>query len=171
MSIALVYSSKTGNTKKIADAIHNSIKEIKEFADVNNIDFNIDDFNAYILCYWSDKGTADEKMLAFIDKLSGKKVITIGTLGAYPDSEHAKKFKDNVRKLLEDKGNNVIGEFCCQGKIDDAIVERFKKLPEGHPHYMDEEKLKLYAEASKHPDENDINNAVECVKNALTFIK
>ncbi len=171
MKIALIYSSKTGNTKKVAEGINSRGGfNISVFESVENTSINVDDYDTFILCYWNDKGTADENMLAFIEQVCNKNVISIGTLGAYPDSEHADNFKNNVKALLESKGNNVIGSFCCQGKIDEEIIERFKSLPEGHPHAITQEKLERYEQASKHPNDEDIQNAIECIKNALTLI-
>ncbi len=93
-----------------------------------------------------------------MEKIEGKKVGVFGTLGAYPDSDHAKKTLKRVRELLEVK-NEVIAEFLCQGKVDPKLIEKFKELPAGHPHGMTEERRKRHEEASKHPNEQDIKEA------------
>ena len=167
MNVGLIYSSKTGNTKKVAEAINNEIAEITAFASADNVDFDINSVDTLVLCYWVDKGTADKLSLEVFDKITGKKIITVGTAGVAPDSKHAQDVKDRVHKLLEEKGNNVIADFICMGKIDPRMTAMFAQFPEGHPHYMDEARRKRHEESLKHPDENDCANAVECVRKAL----
>lgn len=167
MNVALVYSSKTGNTKKIAQAIKNDVAEITAIASVDAVDFNVADFDTFILCYWVDKGDADAKSLAFYEQLSGKKIITVGTLGMKPETEHASGMRQKVKLNLEAKGNTVIGEYSCLGAIDPKLTEMFKQFPEGHPHFLDEARLKRHKDSQGHPDEADCAGATECVRKAL----
>ena len=47
-----------------------------------------------------------------------------GTLGAYPDSPHAKgciRDSENMLKI-SGKNNNVLGSFLCLGKIDEKLI-------------------------------------------------
>src|SRR5699024_6453147 len=100
-------------------------------------------FDLIIVGFWVDKGTADEKAKKYMEKLKGKKVGVFGTLGAYPDSDHAKKTMMRVRELLE-RENEVVAEFLCQGKVDPKLIEKFKDLPPDHPHGMTEERKKRH---------------------------
>ncbi len=170
MAIALVYSSKTGNTEKVARYIKEKVDQISVIASIDDINFNVDEFDKFVLCYWNDKGTADQKSLDFYATLKGKELFAFGTLGAYPDSEHAKSMIDKVAALLEENGNKVVGSSCCQGKIDPKLTAAFKQFPEGHPHAMNEERRKRHEEAAKHPDEQDCINAVASVKKAFTSL-
>jgi len=161
----IIYSSKTGNTKKLAtdtakclgDGICAvSVDDKPELADLSWI----------IVAYWVDKGTADKKTLEFLESLSGMKVGVIGTLGAYPNSQHAKDVENSVTKLVSEK-NIFLGSFLCQGKVDPTLIEQFKNLPADHPHAMNEERRKRHQEAAKHPDENDV---AHCVAACRTMI-
>lgn len=157
MKILLTYSSKTGNTKKVADSIYKIMPagtvytEIKEEIDLN-------DFGTVIVGFWVDKGLPNAEAKEFIEKIKGKKVGIFATLGAYPDSDHAKKTLEKTKEILEPH-NEVLGEFICQGAVDSKLIESFKRFPEGHPHYLDEARKKRHEEAKKHPNEKDFNNA------------
>jgi flavodoxin len=159
-----VYSSKTGNTRKLAEGIHRGLEARGIEAAIAPVE-DAPQAAAWVLAgYWVDRGTADKKALKYLKSLKGARVGLFGTLGAYPDSQHA---ADTARKVeaLVGKKNRCLGTFLCQGKIDPKIIEFFKKLPLGHPHGMNEERIKRHAEAAKHPNDDDIAAALEvCVK-------
>lgn len=157
MKTLIVYSSLTGNTKKVAEAI----KEV--FGDEADL-FSVEekpDARAYDLIavgFWVDRGTADKKAQAYITELREKKVALFATLGAYPDSEHARKSMQNAGALLN-ASNQLLGTFICQGKVNGNLMEKFKDLPQGHPHAMTPERIARHREAAKHPDEVDLRKA------------
>ena len=163
MKKLVVFSTLTGNTEKIANAVFSSIsgeKELLNVKDTQNI--NLDNYDRIIVGYWVDKGDADEKMKDFMSRIKNKNVGTFGTLGADPVSEHARSCVSKVREFLENNGNKVEREFICRGAISPQLIERFRKMTRegmaGH-HSATPESEKRWAEAAKHPDENDIENA------------
>lgn len=157
MKTLITYSSLTGNTKKVAEGIYKVAPKGTVIASVED-DIDPKDFDYVLLGFWVDKGTADEKARRYIEKLDGKKVGTFATLGAYPDSQHAKDSMKKTRELIEPR-NKVVAEFICHGKVDPRLIEKFKNFPAGNPHALTEERKKRHEEASKHPDERDIINA------------
>lgn len=168
MKILLTYSSKTGNTKKVADAIYEVMPENTIYTSIND-DIDLNEFDIVIVGFWVDKGLPNAEAKEFIEKLGGKKVGVFGTLGAYPDSDHAKDTLKRTRELLEPQ-NKVIGEFLCQGAVDPKLIEMFKKFPKGHPHYLDEARKKRHREASKHPNEEDFNDAKQAFEEIISKI-
>ncbi|MGL6100135.1 MAG: flavodoxin family protein, partial [Fusobacteriaceae bacterium] len=114
MKTVIVYSSKTGNTKKVADSINEAINE----SEVKSCKENLEkEYDLYILGGWIDRGTFDSGMLKFIENIKEKKVAYFFTLGAEPDSKHAQDCRENIETLLLENGNEVLGSFCCQGAI------------------------------------------------------
>jgi flavodoxin len=160
MKTLVVYSSRTGNTRKVAEAVRKVMPGDGVLESVQSAPAP-DGFDFIALGFWVDKGTADAKTLEYIKKIQGKKVGLFMTLGAYPDSEHAKKCMAAVKALLE-PANTVIREFICQGKIDPALAKTFESFPPGHPHAMTPERRKLHEEAATHPDEKDLAGAAAC---------
>jgi flavodoxin len=170
--ILVVYSSKTGNTRKLAEGIAGGLNgwdgneaaalSVEEEAETGKAGAA----DVVFAGFWVDKGNADQKALGFLSGLSGKKIGLFGTLGAYPDSAHAKETAEKVKAAAA--GRNIcLGCFLCQGKIDPALTERFKQFPPGHPHAMTEERAARHAEAAKHPDQADIEAAVNACRDML----
>lgn len=163
MKILVTYSSKTGNTKKLAEGIYNEIKSeekvIKEIKEANEADF-LEEFDIILVGYWVDKGGPNEEAKEFLQRLEGKRVGIFATLGFWPDSEHAWNSLVSGEQLVKDK-NKVIGKYICQGKVDEKLLEMFKKMPEGNPHRPTPEKLKRYKVAQNHPSQIDIMSAAE----------
>jgi flavodoxin len=159
----IVYSSKTGNTKRLAEGIREGLAAALGGAiRLAPVEEQPDPEGAawVLLGFWADRGTADQKALAYLKSLEARRLGLFGTLGAYPDSAHARDISQKVKDLAAEK-NTVLGCFLCQGKIDPALTERFKSLPADNPHAMTEERMQRHLEAAKHPDENDIKAAPE----------
>ena len=101
------------------------------------------------------------KAAEFIKKLRDKRVAVFATLGAYADSEHARKCIENIISLF-DKSCDVVGSFICQGAVSQKMIDMMTKMfPSGHPHAMNEARIKRLADGKSHPDEKDLQNARE----------
>ncbi len=148
----VVYSSRTGNTKMIAEAVHAAMPEGAELAPVETApDPSGYDFIA--LGFWVDKGAPDAAMLDYMDRVKGANVGLFGTLGAWPDSDHA---RESMQKGVERMaGNRVFGTFICQGRVDPKLLAAMAKMREGNPHPMTEERKARIEEAAKHPNAED----------------
>ncbi len=165
MKIMICYSSQTGNTRNVCEAVYESLSEyIKEgdSVEIGDIADNPSgDYHAYIIGYWADKGKADSLADTYMDRIKNKPAGIIATAGVYPDSDHARKVLDYGKAKLEDNGCTVLSEFICQGRICQRLKDKFKNLPEDHPHYMDEARRKRHEDAESHPDDNDRQKAAE----------
>ena len=166
MKLLITYSSKTGNTKKLAEGLYNNLPfkemDIMPITDVRNID----EYDTVLVGYWVDRAFPNKEAKIFMEQISGKRVGIFATLGAYPDSQHAWDSLVNGENIVKEN-NTVIGKFICQGKIDLRIVEMFKNLPNGKGHELTPERLKKYSIAEKHPNEIDILAAVDLFKDRI----
>lgn len=157
MKTLIVYSSKTGNTRKLAQAIHVALPD----AELSRVEMapNPDKYDLILLGFWVEEGTADEKMRGYMKRLSGKKVGLFATLGAYPDSKHAAESLEAATKLVPDC--TVVGHFICQGAIDPELIDWMETLPKDHGYGPTESRKKLWSDAASHPDDDDLKNAAE----------
>jgi flavodoxin len=161
----IVYSSKTGNTRKLAQGIQRGLAEALGAGQgtprIAAVEENPNPAGAdwILLGFWADRGNADQKALQYLQSLEGYRIGLFGTLGANPDSDHARDICKRAQDQAAEK-NIALGCFLCQGRIDPALTERFKSLPADDPHAMTEERMQLHLEAAKHPDEKDITAAV-----------
>lgn len=153
MKILLVYSSKTGNTRKVAAAIGEALSIRPVPVEENPAP---EGYDLIIAGYWVDRGTADSKMKAYLSKLTRQQVALFATLGAEADSAHAVSCLENGAALLG-AGCTVTGKFICQGKVADEMVAMMKKMfPAGHPHAITPERLARIEKAASHPDAADL---------------
>lgn len=163
----LIYSSLTGNTKRVGEAIFEIIEGEKDIYSVEEVNSKmIDKYDRVILGFWVDKGTADSRIRKLIGSIKNKELAFFGTLGAEPDSEHGKKAYNKV-KLLCTKNNTLIGGFLCLGKVADKLVERMGKFPLNLIHPLTPERMARIENASTHPNEKDFENAKNYFKNIL----
>lgn len=167
MKSLIIYSSRTGNTKTVAEAV-SEVMPNATIAPVSDAP-HYQDFDVIAIGYWVDKGLPDTKILEYFKTLKNTTVILFGTLGAYPYSDHAKDCMRKAEALLteSDLNNKVLGSFLCMGKVDPKILEAMAKMPEMAQHPMTEERKQRIEEAKKHPDETDLANAQTFVKELL----
>jgi len=155
MKTLVVYSSRTGNTRLVAEAIHSimparaELVPVEEAPDPAGYDF-------LVLGFWVNRGELDAGMLAYMDRVKGSNVGLFCTLGTWPDSKRARKSIQKAVNLLE--GNNVLGSFICQGKVSLSPLESMAKmLDDTHP--MTEERRATLKEAARHPNKADCKAA------------
>ncbi|WP_062571639.1 flavodoxin family protein [Peptoniphilus sp. DNF00840] len=123
----IIYSSKTGNTKRMAEKIYEVLKKehLMTIKDIRNTP-NIKNYDFILLGAWIDRGTLEPKTLKFLKTIEDKKLGLFATLGAMPDSEHGR----NVIKNLEDLLNNrdSLGQYICPGLVDPKMIEKLRGI-------------------------------------------
>lgn len=156
MKTLVVYSSRTGNTRKLALAIGEALG-----APVMDIEENpnIEEYDNIILGYWGRRGRADDLADSFIHTIENKRVGVFATVGAYPDSPGGQRVINYGVEALKDKGNKVLASFVCHGRLDPAVTARAKERAKTDPSAWTEEKRIRHEIASHHPNEEDIQEA------------
>ncbi|MDR0882193.1 MAG: flavodoxin family protein [Candidatus Adiutrix sp.] len=160
MKTIVVYSSLTGNTRRVAEGLLPALPEGTLCVNVQEAPEPVG-FDLVLPGFWVDRGQADAAMLGYLAKMKNCRTGFFFTLGAYPDSPHADEVAADTAKRLAEGGNQVLGHFRCQGRVDPALLERMKTmLPPDHPHVqMTPERQARLDEAAKHPDELDLERA------------
>ena len=123
----IIYSSKTGNTKRMAEKIYEVLKDehqmtIKDIRDAPEVEA----FDFILLGAWIDRGTLEPKTLKFLKTIKNKKLGLFATLGAMPDSEHGRKVIKNLENLLIDRDS--LGQYICPGLVDPKMIEKLKGI-------------------------------------------
>jgi hypothetical protein len=161
----VVYSSLSGNTKSVGEAIFKVLPEGSEIFSVEEAP-SAEGYEKVAIGYWVDKGTADAKAMEYLQKTTNAKVFVFATLGAYPDSDHARESLDRGAALLGE-GCEVIGKFICQGRLSEAIMERIRQMPKDAPHSASPEREARWKAASTHPDEADFAAVQGAIKEIM----
>lgn len=159
MKTLVTYSTLTGNTRKVGEAIFEIIEGEKDILPIKEVK-DLTSYDRVIVGFWVDKGDANQEAQEFMRKLENKTVGIYATIGAYPDSDHASKCMTNVSDRVA-RNNQVLATFMCQGAIDPKIIERIKQMAAlpNNPHPVTTDREKLWADAAKHPDQHDLENA------------
>lgn len=166
MKVLVTYSSKTGNTKTLAEGIYEGLPmENKTILPMNEVK-SLEDYDVILAGYWVDKSGPNEEAKNFLTTIQGKKVGLFATLAYWPDTEHAWNSLVNGEALVKEN-NTVIGKYICQGKLSEKIIAMFEKLPADNPHAVNEEKRKRYEVAKRHPSKADILSAAELFSERL----
>ena len=122
MKNAVVFSSKTGNTKQLADEIRNVLPEetIKYFGSPETAPLDAD---CYYVGFWTDKGHCNAEIGTFLKKIKGKEVFLFGTAGFGGDTEYfdkiLKKVGEECSETIIAAKNGEMGETV--GEISDLI--------------------------------------------------
>lgn len=165
MKAIVIYSSLTGNTKMVGEAIAAACPEGTACVSVKEAPASLADYDVAFIGFWVDRGTANKEAAELLKATDAPKVAVYATLGADPKSAHAKTSLESGCAMVK---GEVVGSFICQGKIDPKLIEQMKKMfPAGHPHAMTPEREALHAEAAKHPDEKDLAEAAEFAKGVI----
>ncbi len=168
MKVLVTWSSKTGNTRAVGKAIGEVCPPGTSLCPIEEAPEGGGEYDLLIIGYWVDKGSPDKKCRDYLKTLTGKKIAFFGTLGAYPDSDHAKECMQKAEELAQE--NEVCGHFICQGKVDPKVLEMMAKMTK-NPHPMTPERQARIEEAKKHPNEQDFANARQMFRNILLKVE
>ena len=152
MSKALVaYYTETGNTLKVAEAIHKALqgqKEIHPLAEVASLDGYDLVFIGFPL---HDHGVPDEVQVFLRKVPKGKKIALFSTHGALTGSTLSREAIEHAAVLAS--GAQLLGTFTCRGKVPFSVLERLEGDPE-HKAWAE-----MAASARVHPNETDLEEA------------
>lgn len=121
MKVQVLYTSLTGCTKKVAEAIYNGLSvEDKSIHDLQE-GIPVLDGDILLMGYWGVSGGPCEEMQTFLKTIKNKVVGVFCTLGYYADSAHARDTVEAGINLLKDD-NEVIGSYVCNGAVSPVLI-------------------------------------------------
>lgn len=151
MSYAIVFSSRTGNTCRLAEAVRAALPagECLYFGPPSAAALAA---GRLYIGFWTDKGSCDEALAAFLPQLAGHEVFLFGTAGFGADPAYFDAILGRVAALLPPSAA-VLGRFMCQGRMPDAVRARYAAMPEGERRTQ---MLANFDMARTHPDAADL---------------
>lgn len=166
MKTLIIYSSLTGNTKKLAEAMARELEDAELIpADQFQVS-HLQNFDCFMIGYWINKGDCDELSQRVIAHMQGKKLVLFGSLGAKENSAYYDMIKQNVEKHVHDA--HLLGHFLCQGNVGEKTIERYQEMLAKNPEDIHlKAQLEAYEEGIHHPNEQDIQNAITFIKTIL----
>ena len=151
MTYAIVYSSKTGNTKLLAQAIAEALPQ------ENCLYFgppSAEALHADMLYvgFWTDKGTCDDDTRSFLASISQQQVFLFGTAGFGGAPAYFDKILDSVQACVPASAH-ISGRYMCQGKMPQAVRLRYESMEENPRRTA---MLENFDRALTHPDQADL---------------
>lgn len=150
MKQLVVYSSRGGNTRKLAEAAFSRLsgdKEIKPVAEAPNpVGYDV-----VVVGFWYQGGQPDPDSQEYLKKCKGiSKLFLLATHGAANESDIARLGMNKARELAS--GSNIVGTFSCQGEVPQNVLQSAANK-DPHPPWLKD------AESAKgHPDREDFYN-------------
>ena len=172
----IIYSSRSGNTRAVAEHLAarlelgavNARDELKARMADRGPDGRLmrgDTAGAadeiLLLGFWAWRCGPNPTMRDLMRGLRNRRVFLFGTMAAWPHSDHARDCLTCARELLAGGGNEVLGHFFCQGRLDPTVRKNSR-----HP--ATPEREQRLAEAEKHPNAEDFAAAEASARAVLT---
>ena len=157
------FSSKTGNTKLLADTLHTCLPQESccYFGTPDPAALEADEL---YVGFWTDKGTADESTSDFLKLLHGKNIFLFGTAGFGGSEEYFSKILKKAEHSL-DRSNTVFGRYMCQGKMPLSVRQRYEGMKKQPIHLPNLDALiENFDNALSHPDADDLERLKQAVK-------
>lgn len=159
MSYAIVYSSKTGNTALLAQAIHEALPE-EDCVWYGAPDAKALAAQTIYVGFWTDKGTCDASSAQFLQTLTNQQVFLFGTAGFGGAPAYFEQILERVKTNLAPTVS-VAGTYMCQGKMPQAVRTRYEGMEDSPRRTA---MLENFDQALSHPDAQDL----EALKTAVT---
>ena len=150
MRYAVVYSSRTGNTEQLAQAVREALpgQECLYFGPPDEAALEAQTVYAG---FWTDKGSCDEEMARFLKRLTDQRVFLFGTAGFGGAPAYFEQILGRVRENLAPTVS-LLGEY---------MRERYEAMEAGsHRDAM----LENFDRAKTHPDERDLALLADAVR-------
>lgn len=158
MSYAIAYSSRTGNTAQLAQAVREALseQECRYFGEPHAEALVAD---TIYVGFWTDKGTCDEQTAHFLKGLTNHRIFLFGTAGFGGAPAY---FDQILGRVKENLGPNVqvVGTYMCQGKMPQVVRDRYEAMEDSPRRTM---MLENFDRALSHPDQQDLDGLKQAV--------
>ncbi len=159
MKILVAYYTKTGNTKKVAESIHQALdtndKELKSMKEV-------EDVGGYDLIFCGFPVHAHSVPVPaqnFLKKIQpSTKVVLFSTHGSQTEGQMPKEAIRNAIGLVK---GEVLGSFTCRGEVEQEVIDELMNKPEHRAWAMEARS------AQSHPDSADLEDARFFARNII----
>ncbi len=123
MKSLIVYSSKSGNTKKLAETLRDILPGEKTFKTMED---NPETGGYDLVCagFWFQAGKPEPQATTFLTSCKPGKLFLFATHGAVNTSDHAANGMAAAKTLAA--SSEIVGSFHCQGEVDPKLLEKVR---------------------------------------------
>ena len=119
MTYAIVYDSRTGNTKRLAQAVAETLPADGRlaFGNVGEVDgATLAAVDRVYVGFWTNRGDCTDEAAELLASLGGTEVFLFGTCGFGADATYFAGVMARVLTHLPESAH-VVGTFMCHGNI------------------------------------------------------
>ena len=177
MAYAIVYNSKGGNTRMVAEALRDVLVEADVDATLTEVTSDTvqaaaqaaQDAEAVLAGFWCDKGSCTSEMANFLTGLVDARVFLFGTAGFGGEPAYFARILESVRAKLPETAD-YLGGAMCQGKMGPAVRQRYEAMlaeKPGDPRIQS--MIANFDAASTHPNVADLEAITIAAKQSLNL--
>lgn len=156
MTYAIIYQSESGNTRKIAETIYDSIQAKEKQLISLNESREVPRADVYLIGGGVHDGTLSLDLLDCLDEIEGGKIALFLTCGFLPTDQYKERLEKAMAVWLPDEAQ-YLGMFLCQGAVGEVQQKRMReKMPE-----VAQKLVRMFEMGNGHPDEEDMEKARE----------
>ncbi len=164
-SYIVLYATLTGNTQKVAAAVHQQLPEPSRILLLTGESLAIPEETVF-LGYWVDRGSCPEPVAQLLCQLHGKKIALFGTIGS-DNQDYWPKVRQQVEKLVP-ADNQILGHFLCQGRMQPDVRVRYEQGLAQNPHDTRcRDGIANFDRALTHPNTADLDHAAAFARQIL----
>ncbi len=157
----VTYFSRTGNTKRIAEAIFEAVPGEKVLLPMKEAG-DLAPYRLIFIGFPVQSHSVPPPAEDFLRRVpAGKKIAFFSTHGSVTGSNLAREAVEYATALTA--GAKLVGTFACRGKVSLQALEVLSRSPE-HEAWAD-----MAASAATHPDEHDLAEAKVFARWILTL--
>jgi len=159
--ILVTYFSRTGNTRKVAEAIFDEIPGDKVLKPVDEVE-DLSPYPCLFVGFPIQAHSVPYPVEVLLKRIpAGRKVALFSTHGSVTGSQLSREALEYASILVA--GAKLVGTFSCRGKVSMEALEVLMRSPE-HEAWAD-----MAASAATHPDEHDLAEARAFTRWVLTL--
>ena len=130
MKVAILFDSKTGNTRQVAEAIQNACAGEKVVA--FGLPQELPEADLYFMGSWTDKGNCSEPVAKLCGGLSGRKAALFGTAGFGGSPAYFQQLGQRFQGAFP-PDCIMLGVFFCQGRMPASVRARYEAMLQERP--------------------------------------
>ncbi|PIE70322.1 MAG: flavodoxin family protein [Deltaproteobacteria bacterium] len=161
MKALVIYSSRTGNTKALAQVVYDALRGEKELVSINAVSQLNAGYDLIAVGFPVMAGKVEpraKKLLTEFNKKAQKtKLFLFVTHGSLRNTALVNNVMEQAFQLV--KGAEIAGAFTCQGEVNPKIIYKLSKSSRP-PRWIDAAKY-----AKGHPTAEDAEELTEMIAN------
>lgn len=156
MRYVVMYESKTGNTRMLAEEIYGALAaQDKELIDLD-VTAEVPEADIYFIGFGVHNGSCSRSMLDYFDQITGGRFALFATCGCLPTEQYKSKLEKNLDVWLPENAD-YLGMLLCQGNVEpDRREIMIGKMPS-----REKELRQMFEDGSSHPDQGDRDAAAD----------